>query len=240
MTDPPLQPPGWYVAQGDPPGTHRWWDGAQWIGGPVAAGFSGSASTPPPPYSYPPPGYAPPGYGEGQYGSPQYGSPPYGMWLPREYAGWWRRVGASLIDSLVVGALIVGLVVIGVLAVPTRTSTCTDVDGFRSPCDVPTGTGVLFIILLVGLGLALVVGYHTYFVGKTGQTIGRKACGIAVVDEHRLQPIGIGRALGRYAMTAVIGGVCAIAGIVDVLFPLWDDKKQTLHDKVVSSVVVRR
>ncbi|NNE95964.1 MAG: RDD family protein [Acidimicrobiales bacterium] len=27
-------PPGWYHAAGDPPGTHRYWDGAQWQGGP--------------------------------------------------------------------------------------------------------------------------------------------------------------------------------------------------------------
>jgi uncharacterized RDD family membrane protein YckC len=29
--------PGWYHAQGDPPGTQRYWDGAQWVGGPQAA-----------------------------------------------------------------------------------------------------------------------------------------------------------------------------------------------------------
>lgn len=35
MSDiPQTQPPGWYYAQGDPPGTHRWWDGTQWVGGP--------------------------------------------------------------------------------------------------------------------------------------------------------------------------------------------------------------
>lgn len=35
MTDAPqTQPPGWYYAQGDPPGTQRYWDGAQWQGGP--------------------------------------------------------------------------------------------------------------------------------------------------------------------------------------------------------------
>ena len=34
MTDTPSQPPGWYYAQGDPPGTQRYWDGAQWQGGP--------------------------------------------------------------------------------------------------------------------------------------------------------------------------------------------------------------
>lgn len=30
----PMQPAGWYYAQGDPPGTQRYWDGTQWQGGP--------------------------------------------------------------------------------------------------------------------------------------------------------------------------------------------------------------
>ncbi len=35
MTDQSGQtPPGWYYAAGDPPGTHRYWDGRQWQGGP--------------------------------------------------------------------------------------------------------------------------------------------------------------------------------------------------------------
>ena len=31
-------PPGWYPADGDPPGTQRYWDGMQWQGGPQAMG----------------------------------------------------------------------------------------------------------------------------------------------------------------------------------------------------------
>ncbi len=31
---PQTQPPGWYYAQGDPPGTQRYWDGTSWQGGP--------------------------------------------------------------------------------------------------------------------------------------------------------------------------------------------------------------
>ncbi len=40
-------PPGWYYAAGDPPGTQRYWDGAQWQGGPqpVAAGPGAMAGT---------------------------------------------------------------------------------------------------------------------------------------------------------------------------------------------------
>jgi uncharacterized RDD family membrane protein YckC len=35
MSDAPqTQPPGWYYAQGDPPGTQRYWDGQSWQGGP--------------------------------------------------------------------------------------------------------------------------------------------------------------------------------------------------------------
>jgi uncharacterized RDD family membrane protein YckC len=30
------QPAGWYYAQGDPPGTQRYWDGMQWLGEPRA------------------------------------------------------------------------------------------------------------------------------------------------------------------------------------------------------------
>ena len=41
---PPTQPPGWYYAQGDPPGTQRYWDGATWQGAPQAVpGSEGSA-----------------------------------------------------------------------------------------------------------------------------------------------------------------------------------------------------
>lgn len=37
MSDTPqTQPPGWYYAQGDPPGTQRYWNGAQWEGEPQA------------------------------------------------------------------------------------------------------------------------------------------------------------------------------------------------------------
>lgn len=30
-----MQPPGWYTADGDPPGTVRYWDGGQWVGNPT-------------------------------------------------------------------------------------------------------------------------------------------------------------------------------------------------------------
>jgi len=45
-----MEAPGWYSAQGDPPGTIRYWDGTQWIGDAVAgpASAAGQATEPQP------------------------------------------------------------------------------------------------------------------------------------------------------------------------------------------------
>lgn len=37
MSESQMQP-GWYYAQGDAPGTQRYWDGTQWVGGPQIVG----------------------------------------------------------------------------------------------------------------------------------------------------------------------------------------------------------
>lgn len=53
---------GWYRAEGDPPGTQRYWDGTRWVGDPVYE----PSSVPPPP---------PPGGGYGAPGAYAYGGP---------------------------------------------------------------------------------------------------------------------------------------------------------------------
>lgn len=42
MSETAGQPPGWYYAQGDPPGTQRYWDGFSWQGGPQPVAGGGS------------------------------------------------------------------------------------------------------------------------------------------------------------------------------------------------------
>ena len=57
-----------------------------------------------------------------------------------------------------------------------------------------------------------------------------------MVDKYTGQPIGVGKALGRYLFAAFISGqVCDLG----YLWMLWDADKQTWHDKVVNSIVVR-
>jgi len=85
------------------------------------------------------------------------------------------------------------------------------------------------------VGLVLVIGYYVYFEGgEKGQTPGKMACNIAVrsVDGG---PIGYGRAFLRY-IGAIISSLPLCLGF---LWMLWDDDRQTWHDKIANSLVVR-
>ena len=86
------QQPGWYYAQGDPPGTHRYWDGAQWVGGPQPVAAAGA-----------------PGYMPGSTPGLAYGD----MSSGRPLAGPGIRILARLLDGaiLFVAALIIAVIV---------------------------------------------------------------------------------------------------------------------------------
>jgi uncharacterized RDD family membrane protein YckC len=153
------------------------------------------------------------------------------------YAGWWRRVGASLLDSLILGVPS-GIVNATVrAAAPKRTTLCRNLDDELYRCRVPTGAGWAMIIVATLVMFAITVAYYVHFVGKTGQTLGKQACGIWVVDERTGLPgIGNARATGRY-FGSILSALPCLLGL---LWPLWDAKKQTFHDKLAHTVVVVR
>jgi uncharacterized RDD family membrane protein YckC len=89
----------------------------------------------------------------------------------------------------------------------------------------------------LGTALQLVLGlaYSVYLEGSpSGQTIGKRAMNIRVIDFNTGGPIGPTRALIRYLGKLVSGFVC----LLGYLWMLWDSEKQTWHDKFAQSVVV--
>ena len=60
--------------------------------------------------------------------------------------------------------------------------------------------------------------------------------GVLIIDEQDGSFIGTQRAVFRIIMSYVSGLVL----LLGYLWMLWDPKKQTWHDKVAKSVVVRR
>jgi uncharacterized RDD family membrane protein YckC len=191
---------------------------------------------PPPPYPSPPP--VPPGY---QAYPPQYGGhTPYQQY-GGERAGFGARFGGWLLDGLLgLVAFIPGIVLIIVSVAAGHDAICTR-SGFSREdrfyqCREPNAGLLVLGILLLAAGYFGYIAFLVIRLGRTGQTPGRKAVGIKVVDKNTGQPIGGGKALGRYAFAIFISGQVCWLGY---LWMLWDADKQTWHDKVVNSIVVR-
>ena len=84
-------------------------------------------------------------------------------------------------------------------------------------------------------GLALGFGYFTYYFGSSGQTWGKRICGLRVVrvDGGRL---GYGESLRAASWATISLFFCWGIGFLMVGFTR---RSQGLHDKLVGSCVIR-
>ena len=96
------------------------------------------------------------------------------------------------------------------------------------------------------LGILLILASFGFWVwntllqqGKTGQTIGKGMQGIKLVDDTTAAPVGIAKALIRAIVAAAMGLLCGVGQIADLLWPLFDDDKKRLTDKILNLSVVK-
>jgi hypothetical protein len=202
--------------------------------------------SPPPPGNYPPPpqgGYPPPPPPGGGYPPPppQRGGfpPPAGApaaVLPKEaYTPWLTRVLAWIIDYIPY-AIIVGIGY-GIEAATQETVCVSDSSEYNLGDYCATGNstlGVAAFLISVVIGLAYIVWNYGYRQGTTGSSIGKSILKFKVVSEKTWQPIGFGLSIVRQIAHFVDAIICYIG----YLFPLWDPKRQTLADKIMSTVCV--
>ncbi|EHB56530.1 RDD domain containing protein [Mycolicibacterium rhodesiae JS60] len=187
---------------------------------------------PPPGYYYPPP--PPPGHYAYTPGF-DYPEPPNVVGaLPADaYTPWISRVAASLIDAVPVIILYaVGMVML----VGTAEQHCISSGGYdyTSNCtSEPSGPGVIVFLLCV-LGMTVFGFWNLYRQGKTGSSIGKSVMKFKVISEKTGQPIGFGMSFVRQLAHYVDAFICYIG----FLFPLWDAKRQTLADKIMSTICV--
>ena len=100
---------------------------------------------------------------------------------------------------------------------------------------VVTGVVVGYLVLLVAAAT-----YYTYLHGnERGQTWAKSLLGIRVRDEATGGRIGYGRAFARWIMPVLFWNFFFLPGLLDGLWPLWDKRRQSWHDKIVRSIVVR-
>jgi uncharacterized RDD family membrane protein YckC len=95
------------------------------------------------------------------------------------------------------------------------------------------GSSILLVLIWL-IVVAYAIYNRWYLGGTTGQTFGRKALNIKLVSEQTGQPIG--------PLMAFVRDIChfldSIACYIGWLFPLWDAKRQTFADKIISTVVI--
>jgi len=157
------------------------------------------------------------------------------------YAGFGARLGGRLLDGLLYGLLGAVFSVPAVILIISAFKDCTrttSIDGTKSiTCDPgQLKTGLLLAGIAIGaLGVIVIGLLYISHLGKTGQTWGRKIVGVKVVTKDTGAPLGFARALGRTLIEQTISGICFLG----FLWMLWDKDKQTWHDKIVNSVVVK-
>ena len=135
------------------------------------------------------------------------------------YSGFWRRVAASLIDSVILG--VVGAILGIVLGVAM----------------VSGGTDDTEVVELTGNVVGIFLGWLYYALMESSSkqaTIGKMVMGIKVTDLEGNQ-ISFARASGRHFGKIISSLILAIG----YLMMLWTEKKQTLHDKMAGCLVVK-
>ena len=156
--------------------------------------------------------------------------------LPKEaYTPWITRVLAWLIDYLPYAVIVgIGSLILGTVR---ETACVTDTSEYDLGEFCATGAstiGLLSFWFSLLLGLAYLVWNYGYRQGTTGSSIGKSVMKFQVVSEKTWQPIGFGLSIVRQLAHFIDAIICYIG----YLFPLWDPKRQTLADKIMTTVCV--
>jgi len=177
---------------------------------------------------FPPPPAAQPAYG---------GAVPSTPPVALGYASWLSRVGANLLDALIGVAVAIPLLAPGCALLFSSLGSVT----YDSAADVNrVGEPSLLAIVLLVVGYVGVFAFGVWNLivrqGRKGQTLGKSWVHIKVVREANGDVPGVWLALGRYLLQSIL---TPLTLYLNLLWPLWDAKNQTLHDKVCSTVVMR-
>ncbi len=145
------------------------------------------------------------------------------------YGGFWIRVGAKIIDSILI--YILNLVVLPILTLVISPN-FSNYPMFDNP-GFAAFTAAYFAstALMTLINMAIV----SFFLGKFSATPGKMVCGLKVVRPNG-DKIGYGRAFGR-SWAELLSSFSLCIGYIMVAF---SEEKKSLHDLIVSTRVVKK
>ncbi len=135
-----------------------------------------------------------------------------------EFASWFPRVAACLIDFTPIIALTVVMTALFGDNSADNGSVSFELNGFPAV--------VLFIVTIGWFVYNWLLGQ-----GRTGQTLGKKTMKMGVFAAGTRTPIGPGLTFARQLAHIVDGVPCFIG----YLWPLWDKEKRTFADMIMST-----
>jgi len=208
--------------------------GDQGWGTPSSGGLNNPSGGFGTPYTPPAAPLSPQGYG---YGQAPLTTGPGG----RPYAEWGDRALAALIDGgLVFAGIIVLYIIIGIIGgigSAALGSISEDAGGLFGSAACCT------FFVLPPLAAIIVNLYNkVYLISQRGFSIGQGVMGLKVVMGDG-GPVQLGTSVLRFAVQLGLGIIPFVGWILvlmNLLWPLWDPQKQTLHDKAVSTFVIKR
>ncbi|MCW2812502.1 MAG: hypothetical protein JWP61_2960 [Friedmanniella sp.] len=167
-------------------------------------------------------------------------------------AGWWWRALAATVDSL-----LISLIITPVTLAVYRPTIEAMVTWFRAamaaasaggqPPPTPDVTNLVSAsdqFLVIAATLVVGMAFHVLFLRWRGATPGKLLCGMRVV------PVDRGRSTERLGWATVViraavwvvpnaSSLLTLVRIADVLFPLWQPRRQSLHDLAARTQVIR-
>jgi len=185
------------------------------------------------------------GQGPGPLGQQQLGWQPHRATTPDGVvlSGWWLRVAARVLDGII--TFVLALPLTGWFYYRYFDEALTWVNGVAAQSAAGSAPVVAlppwsiyqyaFAALIIQLLAA--AAYEVFFLSRSGATPGKKIVGISVRLRDQAGPPPMTTVLVR---TGCFFGMqlVNIAYLLDVLWPLWDVKKQAIHDKVAATNVV--
>lgn len=172
----------------------------------------------------------------------------------QELASWGSRLGASIIDGLVVLpiAIMAGFPwVAGYFQAQwdAQQQQQDEIAAGGQPdlfATATAGYGDLLVYTLIGLIVAVI--YHGGSLKLWQRTLGKRMLGLKVRRREADGPLSFDTIAKRLTiqylsaagvLIPVVGSFLSMFGLLDGLWPLWDNKKQALHDKWAATNVVR-
>ena len=209
---------------------------------------------PPPQYpgDYPGAGQQNPSGGQNPYGGQYPVAPQSQAWMRGPVtadgvplASWGKRFGAWLIDGLILAALSYFALQ---LFAPGYFDTVQQFVDLASTGDQAALEGQIGTLTEESLKASIVTwltitAYCVAFWTTTSQTPGKMVLRISVRRADRPGALDLATALRRRLLSLIqlipfISGIYAVIWLLDGLWPLWDNQRQALHDKVGATQVV--